>query len=373
MVSMARPLLADPDCVAKARAGRADEINTCIACNQACLDHVFENKPRQLPGEPARLPRDRARLLADAAAARTHRGGRRRAGRAGLRDRRRRARPSRHAVRRARSDIGGQFNLAKRIPGKEEFDETLRYFRRRIELRRRRRAPGRTRRRATLLGGFDEVVLATGVQPRRRRVPGHRPPEGAAATSTCWPGACGGRARRDHRRRRHRLRRRRVPGARGRHRRRSTSTRWLRANGASTCTTPTCAGGLRAAGTSDPRRAPAVAAAAQGRQAGRAAGQDHRLDPPRRAEGARRRDARRRGVRARRRRRPAHPRRRRAAQRSRSTTSWSAPARSRTTRAPTPHCTPRERRCRSIGGADVAAELDAKRAIAQGSRVAAAL
>ena len=120
MVSMARPLLADPQLVNKARAGRADEINTCIACNQACLDHVFENKRATLPGQSARLPRDRAgcsarppRASASPSSA---------PGRPGMACAATLAERG-HAVtlfERPR-EIGGQFNIAKRIPGKEEF------------------------------------------------------------------------------------------------------------------------------------------------------------------------------------------------------------------------------------------------------------
>jgi 2,4-dienoyl-CoA reductase (NADPH2) len=163
LVSMARPLLADPDWVAKARAGRSDEINTCIACNQACLDHVFENRrasclvnPRachetELVYEPTRSPRRIAVVGA---------------GMAGLACATTAARRGHSVVLfEAAADIGGQFNLARRIPGKEEFDETIRYFRRRIEL------DGVELRLATragpdVLADFDEIVLATGVEPR---------------------------------------------------------------------------------------------------------------------------------------------------------------------------------------------------------------
>ena len=132
MVSMARPLLADPDWVAKAAPAQPTSINTCIACNQACLDHIFENQPRHLPGQSARLPRDRAALHSDPHS-------RKRiavvgAGPAGLACAT--TRPSaatRSPCSRPAGEIGGQFNMAKRIPGKEEFDETLRYFRRRLD------------------------------------------------------------------------------------------------------------------------------------------------------------------------------------------------------------------------------------------------
>ncbi|MBB1088345.1 NADPH-dependent 2,4-dienoyl-CoA reductase [Lysobacter sp. SG-8] len=164
MVSMARPLLADPHWVAKARDARADDINTCIACNQACLDHVFENKRASCLVNPRAcaetelnyLPATRPRRVAVVGA-----------GPAGLACATLAAQRGHHVTLFDESaEIGGQFNLAKRIPGKEEFHETLRYFRRRIEqtgveLRLDTRADAAT------LEGFDAVVLATGIQPRK--------------------------------------------------------------------------------------------------------------------------------------------------------------------------------------------------------------
>ncbi|HRE13699.1 MAG TPA: NADPH-dependent 2,4-dienoyl-CoA reductase [Usitatibacteraceae bacterium] len=169
MVSMARPLLADPDFVAKAAAGRADEINTCIACNQACLDHVFEKKLASCLVNP-RAARETEFVIAKAAS-------KRRiavvgAGPAGL------AAATVAAERGhevdlydAAQEIGGQFNWAKRIPGKEEFHETIRYFRRRLEVTGVRVHLGR-RVGAEDLSGHDVVVLATGVVPRDPRIPG---------------------------------------------------------------------------------------------------------------------------------------------------------------------------------------------------------
>jgi 2,4-dienoyl-CoA reductase (NADPH2) len=175
MVSMARPLLADPDFVRKASQGRAADINTCIACNQACLDHTFSKKiasclvnPRachetELVIQPARQIKKIAVVGAGpaglaAAVTLAERG---------------------HAVTLFDSDsqIGGQFNLAKLIPGKEEFEETLRYFRGRLQdtgvtLQLGQRVTSEQ----LLAGGYAEVVLATGVTPRDPRINGQDHP-----------------------------------------------------------------------------------------------------------------------------------------------------------------------------------------------------
>ncbi|MET1038035.1 MAG: NADPH-dependent 2,4-dienoyl-CoA reductase [Aeromicrobium sp.] len=169
LVSMARPLLSDPFFVTKAAEDRADEINTCIACNQACLDHTFRNQrascmlnPRAghettLILSPTRVTKRIAVVGAGPAglAAATELAGRG------------------HAVELFESlpEIGGQFRLAMQIPGKEEFAETIRYYSRRLEL------TGVTLHldtRASLadLAGFDEVVIATGVEPRLPSIPG---------------------------------------------------------------------------------------------------------------------------------------------------------------------------------------------------------
>ena len=169
MVSMARPLLADPQWPNKARAGRAETINTCIACNQACLDHVFENKKASCLVNPRACAETELNYSKTAAPKSIAVVG---AGPAGLACATVAAeRGHRVALFDAASEIGGQFNLAKRIPGKEEFHETLRYFRNRIvetgvELRLDTRAD------ADALAGFDEVVIATGVTPRAVDFPG---------------------------------------------------------------------------------------------------------------------------------------------------------------------------------------------------------
>ena len=170
MVSMARPFLADPDFVAKAAAGRGEEINTCIACNQACLDHIFEAKPCTCLVNPLAC-RETEFIIAPAQAKkRVAVVG---AGPAGMAAAATAAERG-HAVTlfESASEIGGQFNLARHIPGKEEFAETLRYFRHRlanagVELRLNERVAA-----DDLAGRFDTVVLATGISPRTPDIPG---------------------------------------------------------------------------------------------------------------------------------------------------------------------------------------------------------
>lgn len=171
LVSLARPFLADPEWVTKSAAGRADEINTCIACNQACLDHAFRNRTATCLVNP-RAVRE-TELVIRPAVARKHVAvvG---AGPAGLAAATNLARRG-HTVTlfEAAPEIGGQFNLAKRIPGKEEFHETIRYYGRQLELLD-VRVKLATRVGAAELGhgGYDEVVLATGVLPRTPSIPG---------------------------------------------------------------------------------------------------------------------------------------------------------------------------------------------------------
>ena len=171
MVSMARPLLADSEFVRKAEQDRADEINTCIACNQACLDHVFQAKKASCLVNPRA---GRETELNPTLAAVSRRVAVVGAGPAGLAAATTAARRG-HQVTLFEADpvIGGQFNYAKRIPGKEEFAETLRYYRRQIELldidlRVNTRADAD----ALVEEGFDDVVIATGVKPRTPEIEG---------------------------------------------------------------------------------------------------------------------------------------------------------------------------------------------------------
>ncbi|TBO32641.1 NADPH-dependent 2,4-dienoyl-CoA reductase [Aquabacterium lacunae] len=171
MVSMARPLLADPEFVNKAAAGQADRINTCIGCNQACLDHTFSGKITSCLVNPRACHETILKIEPATAKKRVAVVG---AGPAGL------AAATTAASRghevtlfEADSDVGGQFNVAKQIPGKEEFYETLRYFRNELK------ATGVTTKFNTRVsvedlvqGGFDEILLATGVSPRTPAIDG---------------------------------------------------------------------------------------------------------------------------------------------------------------------------------------------------------
>jgi 2,4-dienoyl-CoA reductase (NADPH2) len=169
LVSMARPLLADPDFVAKAMADRGDEINTCIACNQACLDHTFSNKRASCLVNPracheTTLVLGRTRRAAAVAVVG--------AGPAGLSS----------AVAAAErgfavtlfeksAELGGQFRLAMAVPGKEDFADTLRYYTRRLDVLGVDVRLG-TEADDAALAAYDEVIVASGVVPRLPAIPG---------------------------------------------------------------------------------------------------------------------------------------------------------------------------------------------------------
>ncbi len=171
MISMARPFLADPEFVKKAAEGRADEINTCIGCNQACLDHIFLGQvasclvnPRAChESELQYRPAKRKKKIAVVGS-----------GPAGLSFTAIAALRGHAVTLFEQSDrLGGQLNMAVQIPGKEEFRETLRYYQRQLEItgtqtRLNSKASGRQ----LAEDGYDAVVLASGVRPRKPDIPG---------------------------------------------------------------------------------------------------------------------------------------------------------------------------------------------------------
>ncbi|MEO9214428.1 MAG: NADPH-dependent 2,4-dienoyl-CoA reductase [Rhodanobacter sp.] len=175
MVSMARPLLADPDWANKAKAGHSERINTCIACNQACLDHVFQNKRASCLVNPRACHETELKIELASVRKRIAVIG---AGPAGM------ACASTLGERGHQvtlidkaSEIGGQFNYAKQIPGKEEFHETLRYFRHQLSDTGVDVQLGRIADAASLqAAGYDEVVIATGITPRKVDFPGSDDP-----------------------------------------------------------------------------------------------------------------------------------------------------------------------------------------------------
>ena len=169
MVSMARPFLADANFVAKAAAGKDDEINTCIGCNQACLDAIFNGKITSCLVNPFACNETKMQLRPATDAKSIAVVG---AGPAGLAAATTAARRGhRVTLFDAATQIGGQFNIAKKIPGKEEFNETIRYFEKEITLCGVTLALGQTVA-ADDLSDFDEVILATGVTPRLPDIPG---------------------------------------------------------------------------------------------------------------------------------------------------------------------------------------------------------
>jgi 2,4-dienoyl-CoA reductase (NADPH2) len=176
MVSMARPFLADPDFVIKAQENRADEINTCIGCNQACLDHVFGGVMTSCLVNPRACHETELYITATTNVKKIAVVG---AGPAGLSAATTAAsRGHQVTLFDSASEIGGQFNIAKQIPGKEEFFETLRYYGRQIELT---GVDLQLNRRVTAEqlnnGGFDEVIIATGISPRMPAIEGINHPK----------------------------------------------------------------------------------------------------------------------------------------------------------------------------------------------------
>ena len=171
MVSMARPFLADPDFVNKAAADRSDTINTCIGCNQACLDHTFSGKLTTCLVNPRACYETELNYIPTAAVKKIAVVG---AGPAGLSAATVAAeRGHQVTLFDSASEIGGQFNVAKRVPGKEEFYETLRYFGSKLEstgvdVRLNTRVDAKD----LLAGGYDEIILATGIAPRTPEIPG---------------------------------------------------------------------------------------------------------------------------------------------------------------------------------------------------------
>ncbi|WP_199609124.1 oxidoreductase [Flocculibacter collagenilyticus] len=171
MISMARPFLADPHLVNKALAEKSDEINTCIGCNQACLDHVFEGKLTSCLVNPYACHETELTLTQASHSKRVAIIG---AGPAGLASAVTAAQRG-HSVTLfdSASEIGGQFNIAKRIPGKEEFYETLRYFARQLEIHNIDVKLNTTVNADTFKDNeFDEVIYATGITPRTPEIEG---------------------------------------------------------------------------------------------------------------------------------------------------------------------------------------------------------
>lgn len=171
LVSMARPMLADPEIIQKAIEGREDEINTCIACNQACLDHTFTGREISCLVNPRAchetlLNYEKTSLAKTIAVVG--------AGPAGLAYATIAAqRGHKVTLFDAADEIGGQFNLARRIPGKEEFDETIRYFKRMIEVHNiDLKLNTKVSANRLIDGCFQEIIIATGIEPRTPQIAG---------------------------------------------------------------------------------------------------------------------------------------------------------------------------------------------------------
>ncbi|WP_422359410.1 FAD-dependent oxidoreductase [Reichenbachiella sp.] len=176
MVSMARPFLADADLIVKSEQGREDEINTCIGCNQACLDHVFKNQLSTCLVNPRACKETELNYLPALAKKKVAVVG---AGPAGLAYSTIAAeRGHEVTLYEASSEIGGQFNMAKKIPGKEEFYETLRYFNKRIQLTGvNLQLNTKVDAKQLAAEGYDQVIVATGVNPRNPGIDGQDHPK----------------------------------------------------------------------------------------------------------------------------------------------------------------------------------------------------
>ncbi|MCF2946639.1 NADPH-dependent 2,4-dienoyl-CoA reductase [Paraglaciecola aquimarina] len=171
MVSMARPFLADPDFVIKAEQDRADEINTCIGCNQACLDHVFAGKMTSCLVNPRACHETELNISVASQSQNIAVIG---AGPAGLAAAVTAAkRGHKVTLLDSASEIGGQFNIAKQIPGKEEFYETIRYFSRQLEIHNvTLKLDTRVAAHDLNQSKFDQVIIATGIKPRTPEIEG---------------------------------------------------------------------------------------------------------------------------------------------------------------------------------------------------------
>ena len=176
MIQMARPLLADPFWVNKTATNRVDEINTCIACNQACLDHTFKNQRVSCLVNPQAAYETELVYLKTKKPKRIAVVG---GGVAGMSAATIAASRGHHVTLfEASADVGGQFNLAKVVPGKEEFHETIRYFKVQIEKTAvDLRLNSKVNREQLEREGFDEVIVATGVIPRALKIEGSNLPQ----------------------------------------------------------------------------------------------------------------------------------------------------------------------------------------------------
>ena len=269
VVSMARPFLADADFVNKASANRADAINTCIACNQACLDHIFNRQIASCLVNPFACRETELEVTPAAVVRKIAVVG---AGPAGLACSTTAAQRG-HAVTLfdAAAEIGGQFNLARRIPGKEEFAETLRYFRTMLVANNVAVELGR-KADAHALSAFDEVDSRHRHRCAHAGHSRHRSPKRCKlCRHRVRPQSCRA-ARRHYRRRRHRLRRRRAIEPRGRRQPRRLSGRVGHRR-------RLCESWRHHATARHRLATRVVAPATQTGQGRRRLGQDHRLDP----------------------------------------------------------------------------------------------